>query len=140
MTQPLLTALAKLRITSNEFFDALDAALRGMGGSPTGPMAGTSVAPAGGPSVVAPSVPRKPASVLPPATVPARTPKPALDAKGLATHLPTATAIAVKVVKLLGASHPQVRDGVFAQLALERIPQDDQLIAQAIEAAKGQVA
>lgn len=131
MTTNLLAALKKLRAVTNEFFDALEHELRGE-------FTALSPPPAAAPATtrVVPKAPGpRPTQPTPAPIVTARRPTPALDAAGLALHLPTATAIALKVLRVLGATNPQVRDGVFAQLALERIPQDPKLIADAIAAA-----
>jgi len=45
---------------------------------------------------------------------------------------PEALRIADNLVTMLGAGHPQLRDGLKGQLALEHIPFDEQLLSEAL--------
>jgi hypothetical protein len=133
-----LQAIRAVRTATTAFFDALEQEL----GSAVIPTSGRapSVPQASGKGTPAKAVPLAPVkSSLPAPVTAARHPAPQLTDDVREENLPVATAIAVRVMKIVGSNGAQLVAGVKGQLALERIPHDDVLVSQAIEAAKRQV-
>lgn len=74
---------------------------------------------------------------LPAAPTAARRAQPLTEA-ARREHLPAAVAQAKRIVQALGPDYPQLGQGLRGQLALERIPFDDELITLALAEARGQ--
>lgn len=60
-----------------------------------------------------------------------------LDEATRKANLPDAIEVAKRIIKGIGPNSPQLVHGVQGQLALQRIPYDDVLVQQAIDASKG---
>lgn len=93
------------------------------------------------PAVPQKATPRRPVvggKPLPTPSTPAPKGEPQLTDAQRAAAKPEALRLAREVVKLLGASNPQVKAGVKGQLALNRVPHDEQLLKDVIaEASRG---
>lgn len=128
MTPELKLAYAKFREAQDELFDLLFAEAK------LTPAVVRAAAPA-------PTAARVPARVtsptLPKPLIPAK-PGTGLSDKVRQENLPAATAVALRILKVIGDTNTLV-PGVTGQLAIERIPYDATLVKQAIEAARGQV-
>lgn len=73
---------------------------------------------------------------LPTPLTPGRNSEPALTDEQRAANLPDAVEVAKRIISVMGPNLPTLREGVKGQLALQRIPHDEQLLSEAIDAAK----
>lgn len=145
MSKPLLAAITRYRQASDEFLDAMERYLvdqnqrvdasddRAQPPPKAAPKPqATPARPVAKPSgVVVPG--SKP---LPDPVTPAPNKMPTLDPKTKATSLKAATTIAERIIRGVGSDSLMLQQGLRGQLALERVPFDDEVVSEAIDLAK----
>lgn len=125
-TKEVRAALIKVQHGFAELIRALDAQAQGVvasepAGTPT-PERVTTKAPAPRQTVAAPVETE---------------PRGALSEKTRAESLPAAIAVATKMAKVIGPDNIEFVPGLRGQLALQRIPHDEELIQAAVAATRG---
>jgi hypothetical protein len=131
MSAPVIHALGKLRDAMNEFCDALEAEVAGRWKTPL--PTGLTPPTARGQKAMAKAAPRV---VLPTPLVKARNGEPELSEETRAASMVEATAIVGKM-RALGIPQVQWAQGLRGELAKERIPFDERLLADALADSPG---